>query len=120
MSTKQLTRASLLAVSVLVAACGGSSSTPMAAAGVAGTAALSWSVPAQNTDGTALTDLNGYRIVYGTSPSALSQSVEVAGPSTTSRTITGLAPGTYFFAVAAVNASGVTSEPSNAVAMTVQ
>jgi predicted phage tail protein len=64
--------------------------------------------------------LSGYRVFYGASPTSLTQSVEVTGSSATGKVITGLAPGTYFFAVAAVNSSGIVSDPSNAVSMTVK
>jgi hypothetical protein len=73
-----------------------------------------------NLDGSALTDIAGYRILYGTSPTALSQSVSVSDASTTSQVIGGLAPGTYYFAVVAVNSSGIASDPSNAASQTVQ
>jgi hypothetical protein len=49
-----------------------------------GAATLSWQAPTQNTDGTALTDLAGYRIVYGTSQSALNQTITISNPGTTS------------------------------------
>jgi len=71
-------------------------------------------------DGTTLSDIGGYRIVYGTSATNLTQSVDVSGASTTSRTITGLVPGTYYFAVMTVNLSGVASNRSNVAATTVQ
>jgi len=80
---------------------------------------VSWSVPLLNTDGTSLTDISGYRVHYGTSPTSLSQSVTVSGPGITSHVITGLAPGTYYFAVATVNSTGVASVVSNAASKTV-
>jgi hypothetical protein len=109
----------MLAISALAGGCN-SSPGQEATASTGGSAAVTWSVPTQNTDGTALTDLSGYRIFYGTSPSALTRSVDVSGSATTSRTVTGLGQGTYYFAVAAVNAAGVASDVSNAVSMTVQ
>jgi Putative Ig domain len=51
-----------------------------------GSAALSWTAPTQNTDGSALTDLAGYRVYHGTSPSALSDVVQVPGATSTSYT----------------------------------
>lgn len=70
----------------------------------AGTAKLDWSTPTQNTDGSALTDLVGFRIVYGQSPSTLNGSVQV-GPSVNSYTVTGLTPGAWYFAVITVAAT---------------
>jgi len=37
-------------------------------AGWAGDATLSWTAPGTNTNGSALTDLSGYKLYYGTSP----------------------------------------------------
>ena len=81
-------------------------------------ATVSWSVPLLNTDGTSLTDIAGYRIYYGTSPSNLSRSVSISGNGITSHVISGLAPGTYYFAVATLNSTGVTSDLSNAASKT--
>jgi hypothetical protein len=76
-------------------------------------------VPVLNTDGTSLTGVTGYRVYYGQSPNDLSQSILVPGVSTTSRVVTGLTAGTYYFAVATLNSSGEESEPSNAASKTV-
>lgn len=78
----------------------------------AGTASLSWTPPTQNTDGSSLTNLVGYRIHYGTTPDALNQTIQVANPGISSYTVTGLAAGTYYFAVRAY-ADGVASDLSN-------
>ena len=110
----------LTAILLGCSGCGGRSSGPSLDSAGARSVSITWIAPTQNTDGSAVTDLSGYRVLYGTSASALDQSVEVAGSSTTGRVISGLAPGTYFFAVAAVNTSGVASDPSNAASMTVQ
>ncbi|MGQ0836340.1 MAG: hypothetical protein ACT4O5_15750 [Gammaproteobacteria bacterium] len=52
-----------------------------------GSATIRWTPPGQNTDGSTLTNLAGYRISYGTSPTALTQAIEVANqpPATSSR-----------------------------------
>jgi hypothetical protein len=84
-----------------------------------GSATLSWSVPTQNTDGTPLTDLSGYHIYYGTSSSALTATITVASASETSYVVTGLAPGTYYFAVVAYNSAGVDSPESNVASKTI-
>jgi hypothetical protein len=78
-----------------------------------GTATLSWVPPTQNTNGTPVTTLAGYHIYYGTTASALSQSIVVNGASTTGYEITGLSSGTWYFAVAAVAADGTESAQSN-------
>jgi hypothetical protein len=64
-----------------------------------GSATLSWQRPTQNTDGSALTNLAGYRIVYGTSQNALNQTIQITNPSTTTYVVDGLASGTWYFAV---------------------
>lgn len=73
-----------------------------------GTANLSWLAPTQNTDGSALTNLAGYRIYHGTNASSLSYAAQV-GASTTSYIYGSLASGTHYFAVSAYNAVGVES-----------
>ena len=77
-------------------------------------ARLSWQAPTKNTDGTPLTNLAGYKVLYGTSPKQYSQTVSVSGASNVSRTIA-LSPGTWYFAVKAVDSAGKESSPSNEV-----
>jgi hypothetical protein len=78
-----------------------------------GTATVSWTAPTQNSDGTALADLAGYRIVYGRSADQLEQSTTVSNPGLTSLTISNLSTGTWYFGVIAVNAAGSESNVSN-------
>lgn len=78
-------------------------------AAVAGTAALSWSAPTQNTDGTALTDLAGFKVYHGTSATALNDVVELQGAAWSSYTYPQLAPGTHYFAVSAYTSAGAES-----------
>jgi hypothetical protein len=78
-----------------------------------GTAQLTWVVPTINTDGTPLTDLAGYTISFGLSPTSLSQSVNVTDPSATSYTVIGLSPGTWYFEISAYSSAGTQSAPSN-------
>ena len=81
---------------------------------------VSWAMPSSNVDGTQLTDIAGYRIVYGTSATALTQSVDVAGASTTSKVIGGLSKATYYFAVLTINAAGTASNQSGVAAVAIQ
>lgn len=77
-----------------------------AAAGPA-TAKITWVAPTENNNGTALTDLAGYYVHYGTSESDLSEVVQVASASTLSYVVTGLATGTtWYFAVSAYTTGG--------------
>lgn len=96
----------------------GTASASLAAFGVAvtqvalGRATLSWLPPQQNTDGSVLQDLAGYEVLYGRAPDDLSQRVALSNPSLNSFVVENLSPGTWYFAVVAVNRSGVSSEPS--------
>jgi hypothetical protein len=72
-----------------------------------GSATLSWTPPTQNTDGTSLTNLSGYRIYYGTDPSSLASSIQITNGGLTSYTVGSLTPATYYFAIAAYTADGV-------------
>lgn len=83
-----------------------------------GTAALSWLPPTENTDGSQLTNLSGYRIYYGTSAAALNQSIEVNNAGLSNYVVQNLSPATWYFAVKAV-ASGVESNLSNVATKTI-
>jgi hypothetical protein len=85
-----------------------------------GAAALSWEPPTTNTDGSALTTLAGYRIVYGVSTTQLTQTIQLANAGLSSYIVENLAPGTYYFAVRAYTSKGVESADSNVVAKVVQ
>ena len=74
-----------------------------------GTAALSWTVPTQNTDGTPLTDLAGYWIYYGRSAVGLVRLTQINSPLTTQYLASALASGTHFFAISAYNSAGAES-----------
>lgn len=79
--------------------------------------ALAWTAPTSNTDGTPLTDLAGFRVMYGkgNSESGLDSSVYTESPTVTSWTSPDLAPGTWYFGVKAYNALGLESALSNIV-----
>lgn len=84
-----------------------------------GSAMVAWSPPTTNTDNSALEDLSGFTIIYGTSATALSQSKLVADPTAKTAPVTGLSPGTWFFAVRAYNAVGNPSAPGNVATKTI-
>jgi predicted phage tail protein len=71
-----------------------------------------------NVDGSTASDITEYRIYYGTSMTSLTQTIQVPGATTTSTVVSGLAPGTYYFAVAAVNSFGEASAQTNFVSVT--
>ncbi|HWK48550.1 MAG TPA: putative Ig domain-containing protein, partial [Steroidobacter sp.] len=76
-----------------------------------GGATLSWTPPTTNTDGSSLSNLAGYRISYGTSANAMTQTIQVANAGITRYTISNLSPGTYYFSVRAYTSNG--SESAN-------
>lgn len=84
-----------------------------------GTATLSWLPPTENADGTALMDLAGYQIRYGRSSDDLSRVIELTNPALSAYVIESLSAGTWYFAVAAVNTSGVASDLSNLASKTI-
>lgn len=85
-----------------------------------GSATLSWTPPTQNTDGTPLTDLSGYRIYWGTSPGSYPNSVTIDQAGVTTYVVENLVPGTYEFVSTAINADGVESDYSNPATKTVE
>lgn len=104
----------------------GTVSTALAAFAIAvvdvssGSATLSWTAPTENTDGSSLSNLAGYRISYGTNAAALTQTVQVANPSVTRYSLSNLSPGTYYFSVRAYTANGTESSNSNVSTKSVQ
>jgi hypothetical protein len=85
-----------------------------------GSATVNWQPPTENTNGTAITNLAGYTIEYGTNKSNLTSSVKVANPGLTSYVIENLAAGTYYFGVMAYNSAGQTSSVSGVVSKTIK
>jgi hypothetical protein len=82
-------------------------------------ATLSWEAPTTNTNGTALTDLAGYRIYYGSSATDLSKNVQLHGVGVQTYVFDNLQAGTWYFAVMAVTSAGVESALSNRVSATI-
>jgi len=85
-----------------------------------GAATVSWVPPTENTDGSALTDLKGYRIRYGQKSNALSSVVTIPNVGVTSAVIENLGAGTWYFGVVAYNASAVESPLSDVVQKTIK
>ena len=85
-----------------------------------GSATLTWTAPTENDDGSALTNLAGYRIRYGTAPTALTQTVQVANAGLTTYVVDNLAQGTWYFSMTAYTSTGLESMPTNVVSKTVQ
>lgn len=75
-------------------------------------ARLSWQAPTQYNDGSPLTTLAGYKVYYGPSPGNYTNTVNVAGAQTTQTDIL-LQPGSWTFAVTALDAAANESAKSN-------
>jgi hypothetical protein len=78
-----------------------------------GTATLAWTPVTQNTDGTLVTDLAGYKVFYGPSASAMNTIAELPDPAVTSYVVTNLPSGTWYFTVAAYTSGGTQGAASN-------
>lgn len=89
------------------------------ASGPGGVVVLAWTPPQANVDGSALDNLGGYRIHYGTSADQLTQAITIDDAAATSYQVTGLAPATYFFAVQAFTTDGAESDLSQIASKTV-
>lgn len=76
---------------------------------------LRWTAPTQNVDGTSLTDLASYIVAYGDTTGAYTTTLDVVDLGSNSVVIEGLAPGTWYFAIKAVNAAGMQSAYSGEV-----
>jgi hypothetical protein len=90
--------------------------TPFSIAVVAtatGSVTLSWNPPTQNTDGTPLSNLAGYRVYWGTSQGNYTNSVTINNPGLSSYVVEQLTPATWFFTLTAVNSVGAESAYSN-------
>ncbi|MGA2089942.1 MAG: fibronectin type III domain-containing protein [Endomicrobiales bacterium] len=93
--------------------------TPQAPAGLIGALsgdklqfAISWSALATNTDNSNITDLAGYNIYRGLSPTILYYCASV-GPTTTQWTDTQTQGGSWYYRVSAFNSSGIESPLAN-------
>ena len=82
-------------------------------------ATLSWYAPTSNTNGSALTDLSGYRIYYGPSESDLNESVQITSVGIQTYVIENLQPGTWYFAIQTLTSQGTESALSGIVAKTI-
>jgi hypothetical protein len=106
-----------LAFLLLVSACGGGSAGPSATSNVASvqsnSATLSWAPVTENTDGTQVQDLAGYKVYYGNVPYQFTNEVTLANPALTSYVVDDLASGTWYFAITAYASDGTESQYSN-------
>jgi hypothetical protein len=101
----------LALIAVAVAACSGPHgagypANPGPAGGGSGTLTVTWRPPTKNNNGTPLTDLAGYTLLYGMASKSYSTAISIDDPTATRYVVTGLRPGTYYFAISAINSAG--------------
>jgi hypothetical protein len=84
-----------------------------------GSVTVSWTPPTMNSDGTAITDLAGYRIYYGRAPDDLEHTVDIGNPGTTRWVVENLSPATWYFSMTSVNRLGLESARSPVDASTI-
>jgi Putative Ig domain len=84
-----------------------------------GSASLQWVAPTENTNGTPLTNLAGYRIYYGTSASAMTQTAQIANPTINTYLLANLTPATWYFEVKAYTTANVESSASPVASETI-
>src|SRR5579863_9420023 len=124
------TRLAGIAATVVLAACGGGGGSPSSSSsqgpqsasgtslsdqGTSGQATLSWTAPEENTDGSALTNLAGFRIYYGTSTDAMNTVIDIPSVGISTFVVDNLGSGTYYFSIRAYNSDGAESALSKIV-----
>src|SRR5579862_8741896 len=102
-------RLAAIAATVVLAACGGggggtsaspsqgppsATGTSLSGQGTSGQATLSWTAPDENTDGSALTNLAGFRIYYGTSTDAMNTVIDIPSVGISTYVVDNLGTGT--------------------------
>lgn len=82
---------------------------------VGGTVSVNWTAPTTNLDGTPLTNLAGFRVLYGRSATTLDASAYLENPAARTWTSATLAQGDWYFVVRAFNSTGAESDNSSPV-----
>jgi len=79
---------------------------------------IRWQAPTQNVDGSALTDLAGYVVYWGTQSRNYTGSYAINSPGITQWDAT-VSPGSYYFALTALDSEGNESGYSNQILKTI-
>ena len=89
--------------------------------GKTGRLELSWSAPTTRTDGEPLplSEIDGYRLYYGTQKGEYVQGANIKDGTAQSATVTGIPVGTYFVVLTTYDANGIESDYSASVKKTV-
>jgi hypothetical protein len=85
-----------------------------------GSATVSWTPPTTRTDGSPLTNLAGFKLRYGNSAGNYPNTITIPNPGVTAYLVENLARGTYYFVVAAYDATGSESSNTSPVSGTIQ
>jgi len=104
MARLSFARCALIAVAMTLVVCACGSSEP-----AKGTVTLSWTEPTTNTDGSPIGAITGYTIYYGPSPTAMTQTIQIADPKVTAYIVQHMQPGTYYFSVSTSTAFGTSA-----------
>jgi hypothetical protein len=84
-----------------------------------GSATLSWQAPTTRTDGSPLTNLDGYRIRYGTAIGSYPNSIDISNEGLTAAVVSDLPPATYYFLISAYDKAGMESAYAGPVFKTI-
>ena len=106
------------ALTLLLTACGGGGGGTAASSGAsAGRVLLSWYAPTSRIDSSPLnlSDLEGYRIYYGSSMDDVSTMLVDLNDNTVTEYLVSLPSGTYYFAITAYDSGGMESGLSNII-----
>ncbi len=102
----------------VLASCRDGSSPPSVAGTAADTVTIVWQAPTENTDGSALSNLGGYKIYYGETSGEYSSSIDIPNPGLTSYVVQNLPAGQYYFTMTSYNSAGLESAFSPEVSAT--
>ena len=81
----------------------------------AGSVTLAWRAPTTRVDGSALRNLAGYRVRYGNAAGSYPNTITLNNPGITSYSVQNLAPGRWYFVIAAFDSSGYSSANTSPV-----
>ena len=93
--------------------------TVLAAGSSGGNVSLSWQAPTDNTNGSALMNLSGYVIHYGSVSQTYTSTITIDNPGLTSYVVEDLPPGPYYFSMTSTMTSGSHSSPSAEASTTI-